>query len=93
MSEGLQLDADFDSANETVAFVTAQEAQVTFTPGSPLKIAVSEGSTLATADISGDIDGGFVAIVASREDMMSGLLSVNADITATGALPTEWLMR
>jgi hypothetical protein len=89
VSEGLQLDADFDSANETVAFVTAQEAQVTFTPGSPLKIAVSEGSTLATADISGDIDGGFVAIVASREDMMSGLLSVNADITATGALPTE----
>ncbi|HMO74203.1 MAG TPA: filamentous hemagglutinin N-terminal domain-containing protein [Sphingopyxis sp.] len=88
VSQAISLDAKFSSANETVAFVLAEDVTVGFTPGSPLTYTVSKGTTVGTHTVAGSIAGQRVDLRLTAAGAVDSLLNIDATIAANAASPT-----
>lgn len=91
LSEQLNLDATFDAGTGTIAFVTASDLSVSFTPGSPLSYAVNAGTTVAQGQtIGGSVTGGAVDfLMVTAAGVVGALLKVDATVNANTAVPTD----
>ncbi|MBU7579221.1 MAG: filamentous hemagglutinin N-terminal domain-containing protein, partial [Porphyrobacter sp.] len=91
VSEQLNLDATFDAQTGGVAFVTAADANVTFTPGSPLSFVLNAGTTVAEGQtIAGSVKGSSIDFqMLTAAGVVNALLKVDATLNATAAAATD----
>lgn len=85
-----QIDADgtFNAGNREVAFITASDVTLSFTPGSPLGVTLNEGTAVAgnSQVIRGNVSGRSVYFaLASQAAVTDALLDVDATVVATTA--------
>ena len=90
LSQQLDLDATFNAGTGNIAFVTASNVTVGFTPGSPLSFTLNAGTTVAEQTIAGSVTGNSIDIqMLTASGVVGALLNVDAALNATTAVATE----
>ena len=86
VGEGLNLQANFNSANGRVVFVTAKDVDIQFSVGSPLVFTAAAGTTIAQQTIGGTVNGQTVEFrMYTGNNFLSDML-INANVTANAAV-------
>jgi len=89
-SQALNLSGAYDAGSGRAAFVAASDVHVQFNPGSPLGYTIAGGTTVATQSVNGSVTGAGIEFqMVSAAGVVGALLQVDANLTATTAVPTE----
>ena len=90
VGQNLNLNGSFNAQTGEVAFLSATDLDVTFTPGSPLGISVRAGTTVATQIVDGTVQGNSATFgLFTSVGVVGSLLQVDSNVTATSAVATD----